>query len=210
MTTDDMERLEVCLEFLTENKNKERHDYAALYGVAKRIVDLEDAPDALKEKAAKAMEVVEALAQAHVDALEIPEKGAFDGGAWIGHLPVFLRSFRGVPACEALREEWEKLLERHQKDGGKHLRKYWPALEKGEGKEAFLAGWAALEKAFLWFPCWDRQFRANLAAWREQARDLGLRRGDTRDYDAFIEEFEDALKDGLKAFDRINKKVGRF
>ena len=207
MTSDDAARLEACLDFLSEAKSKERHDYAALRDVAARIADLEAAPDALRQRAAKAVEAVDVLSLAHVSALEIPAKAEFEGGAWPVHLAVLLRSFRGVPACETLREAWKKVLERHEKDAIKHLRKYWAALRKEDRKEAFQEGAAALEKGFLHYECWDRTFLDNLAAWRKDARALGLRKGDTKDYDAFIKEFDKALKDGYRDFDKVNAKA---
>jgi len=91
MTSDDPKRLEVCLDLLLGNKSKTYHDYAGLRSMANRIADLESAPDDLRRKAAKAVEAVDELALAHIAALEIPDKGKFDGGAWIGHLAVFLR-----------------------------------------------------------------------------------------------------------------------
>lgn len=209
MTTDDPERLAACLDLLLDNKSRERHDYAALYLLAAHVTALPASSDwataEVRAKAARAKDAVEALGRAHVAALAVPEKGAFDGGAWIGHLPVFLRAFAGVPACEALRERLEKLLERHEKDALKHMRKYWPARNAGKKDEAFRAGVEALEGGFLHYLCWDAGFRGNLADWRKAAETLGLRAGDTKGYDEMIAALDSAQAQGLQAFDTINK-----
>ncbi len=207
MTTDDPKRLEACLAYLMDNKSKERHDYAGLRSVANRIAEMENAPEKLRKEAAKARTAVDALAAAHVAALEIPDKAKFDGEAWIGHLPVFLRSFQGVPSADVVAEEWEKVLAKHQKDGVKHLRKFWPAMRKGDIKDAFSEGLEAIEKGFLYYECWDREFLGALAKWRKEADDHKLSKRDLKKYDQLIKEFEKAREDGYKAFDRINSKA---
>lgn len=207
MTSEDPERLTACFGYLANVGNKERHDWAALRQVADRIADLEIAPDDLRRRAAKAVEVVDDLVLAHVEVLEIPDKAEFDGGTWAVCLPVFLRRFQGVPACEELRRKWEKVLKRHRKDAVKHLKKYWPAMRKGDVEKAFSEGLAALEKGFLHHGCQDRQFRENLATWRKDAREHGLGKKDVKRYDAFIKAYDKAWKNGYRAFDKVNAKA---
>ena len=207
MTTDDPARLEACLEYLLENKSKERHDYAGLRSVADRVAELETAPEKLRKQAAKARTAVDALAAAHVAALEIPEKAKFDGETWIGHLPVFLRSFQGVPSADVVAEEWEKVLRKHQKDAVKHLRKFWPAMRKGDIKDAFSEGLDAIEKGFLYYETWDREFLGAMEKWRKEADDHKLSKRAVKKYDELAKAFEKARVNGYKAFDKINAKA---
>jgi predicted esterase len=214
MTTSDPQRLKACLDVLAANKARERHDYAALYSLCERIGSRppsEKVADAeTLARAAKLADRVQALAQAHADAIQVPEKGKFDGGAWIGHLPVFLRAFRGVPPCRALRTRHAKLLAKHEKDVLKPMRKHWQARNKGKQADAFEYGVQALEKGFLHYLCWDAGFRKNLAEWRKAADALGLAKSDVKAYDAMIEAFEKALADGDKAFQEVNKTKGEL
>ncbi len=211
MTTKDPERLAACFAVLADNtKNRERHDYAALYTLSVRIASTPSseniAPAELIPRAGKMKDAVQALAHAHIEKIQVPEKGKLvDGGVWIGHLPVFLRSFQGVPACEGLRTKLSKLLAKQEKDALKHMRKYWQARGK-KNAAAFKAGVAALEKGYLTYFCWDSGFRKNLGEWRKTEKSSGLKPADVKKYDALIGPFEQAIKDGYAAFDAINKE----
>jgi predicted esterase len=209
MTTEDPERLEACFELLRENKKKERHDYAGLYSLAKRIEGLDDAPEQLKARAAKAAAAVEKLAADHVDALSLPEKIEFDGKPWTVHLVVFLRSFIGVPAREELAEKLEKTLDQHQKTAIKHLRVYYRQRQK-KPAEAFSAGLSAIQKGFLYHECAGRDFLGQLETWSKKARDHRLGKKALRQFQETVPAYRKALEEGYREFDAVNRKVGKL
>ena len=207
MTTKDLDRLAACFDLLASPKNEGigEHDFAGAWSLAGRIVDMEEAPAALRERAAKARERVEALAAAHVKALRLPEKLELEKAPWVGHLPVFLRAFSGVPAREALAKRLDPVLEAHRKDAVDHLRDYFPALEKNKVPAAFEAGTSAIAKGFLWHECWDGELRKNLATWRKEAAKHKLSKKLLAAYDAVGKDFDDALAEGWKAFEKVNR-----
>lgn len=209
MTTDDPARLAVCFGTL-ETVNAEgvgEHDFAGLWSLAGRIEGMSAAPAELKERAAKARIRVEELAQAHVAALALPEKIVFEKKPWVGHLPIFLRSFDGVPAREDLAKRLETTLEAHREGAVPHLRKYHQSRER-KPDEAFEEAVAAIESGFLWHECSDAELRNRLKEWRKDAKKLKLPKGALKTYDGMIEDFEKALADGWKEFEAVNRKSG--
>jgi predicted esterase len=210
MTTKDPDRLSICFDLLAKpgNEGIGEHDFAGAWSLAGRIVEMEDAPAALKERAAATREQVEALAKAHVEQMALPEKLVLGKEPWPGHLPVFLRAFQDVPPREELAKKLADVLEAHRKEAGDHLRDYRPAAEKGKVAVAFEAGVAAIEKGFLWYPCWDGTLRENLKKWRKDAKKHKLSKPALKSYDAVFEDFEKAIADGWKAFESVNRKHG--
>ncbi|MHC4731442.1 MAG: alpha/beta fold hydrolase, partial [Planctomycetota bacterium] len=147
MTTKDMDRLKVSFEFLATVKAKERHDYAGVYSLAKHIANLEGAPDALKKRAERAMKTVDAGAKAHIAALKrIPDPVKFEKKPWVGHLPMFLRAYRGVPAREAFAKKWEPVVAQHGEAAVPHLRVFFRSQDPAE---AFAGGVEAIKVGFL-------------------------------------------------------------
>lgn len=211
MSTTDPERLRVCLERLLPASGKDEraeHDWAGLYTLAARVAALEDAPADLRERAAKAAAKVEALAQAHATALAMPPGAAFDGKPWIGHLPVFLRAFPGVPARDALAERWKDTLEKHKREAIAHLRRYYPALQKGKHAEAFEEGASAIQSGFLWHECADAGLRKSLQEWHKDAKKLKLAKGALKSFDSVMPAFDECIQEGWKAFTGLNHKHG--
>ena len=74
---------------------------AGLYRLAKHVAEGAPGGEALVDRAKKVMEAVEALAKAHAAALDAKPGSPFEKKAWVGHLPIFLRSFMDVPARES-------------------------------------------------------------------------------------------------------------
>jgi hypothetical protein len=208
MTTDDPARLAACFEVLAKvpTDGPGEHDFAGLWSLAGRIASMEAAPADLRTRAAKARAGVEKLATDHVAALALPEKLVLEKKPWVGHLPVFLRAFQGVPAREELERRLADPLATQRKQAVAHLRKYFPALEKGSSSEAFEEGVAAATSGFLWHECWSLDFRKNLRAWRGDAKKLKLGRSALAAYDASFEGFEKSIADGWKAFEDVNRK----
>jgi predicted esterase len=206
MTTKDPERLATCFELLADVKVKEEHDWAGLYRLAKHVESSAIAPAALKQRAQKAAAAVEALAQSHADALAVKPGTPFEKKAWVGHLPIFLRSFMDVPAREALAASWKDALEEHQKVGVAHLRKYFPAMRKNDATEAFEEGVAAIVEGFLHYECADAALRENLAKWEKDAKKNKLSKKAVKDYEAVVKGYGAVLKDGWEAFAALNRK----
>ena len=150
------------------------------------------------------------LARAHIAALGLPKKVAFEKKSWVGHLPMFLRSFHDVPAREELAKEWDKVMKSHRKAAVGELRKYYAALRKDKFADAFKAGVAAVKKGFLYFECVDAKFRNKLAQLRKQAKQLKLPKKAVKDYDALLPDFGKAIKEGSRAFDGVNKKAPKL
>lgn len=210
MTTTDADRLNVSFDLLSDvnGETAAEHDFAGLWSLAGRVATMESAPADLKARAAKAKQQVETLAAAHVAALALPDKLTFDKKPWIGHLPVFLRAFQGVPAREELAKKLEDVLATHKKDAVAHLRKYYGALKQDKKDDAFAEGVAAIQSGWLWCECWDQEVRKNLREWRKDAKKLKLSKESLKAYDAVFEDFEKALTEGWKSFEATQKKFG--
>jgi predicted esterase len=205
MTTKDPGRLAWCLDFLADAKAKEWHDWAGLYVLAKHAAESE-APESTKARAKKAMDVVQALAASHAAAITVEPGAPYEAKAWVGHLPLFLREFPQVPAREELATKWKDALATHQKEAIAHLRKYFPALQKNDFATAFEEGVAAIMTGFLWRECADPELRDNLAKWQKDAKKLKLSKKALKDYDT-LKGFGDAVSDGRKAFEALNRKA---
>jgi len=208
MTTKDMERLKVSFEFLATVKARERHDYAGVYSLAKHIASLEGAPDALRTRAERAMKTVNAGAKAHVAALRnVPDPLRFEKKPWVGHLPMFLRAYRGVPAREEFAKKWEPVVNQHAEAAVPHLRVFFRTKDPAE---AFAAGVEAIKFGFLHYECIDPEtFRNPLRKMRAD-KQLKLPKDALKAYDAIAPDFEKALKDAFRSFDAVNRKVGKL
>jgi hypothetical protein len=208
MTAEDPDRLAASFAFLADCRVKEHTDHAAVHSLAARIAGLEAAPGALKERAEAARKAVAKLAEAHGAALKPPKDRAFDGGAWIGQLPMFLRGFRGVPACDELAKEWDPVLKQHADAAIPHLRAYHAALQKGADGEAFAEGVAAIREGFLHFECVDAEFLKALARLRKEGKSLP--KDAVKDYERLVPDFEKALKEGEREYLKVNGKAGKY
>ena len=210
MTTDDPARMEACFDFLATCKNKQRTDYAAVYSLAQRFAANDAASPALKKRATSAMKTIEALAQSHADALAKIDLAEFQAERWLGHAPMFLRAFAGVPARDAYAETWGKLLKKQQKDGNKQYGKYWTAMRKSKPADAFTAGVAAVKAAYLWQRITENAFLGNLATWEKNAKKHRISKKALKDYATYVKPFAKALKGGAGDFDRLNRKCGKL
>jgi predicted esterase len=202
MTTKDPERLAVAFETLANVKVREYHDYAALYSLAKRVAE-GDAPDALKAKARSAMESVEAGAKAHADALRPPDPLKIEAEGWVRHLPMFLRAYRGVPACDAFAETWAPVIKAHADAAGQHFRAMQGTKDPAE---AFVEGVAAIREGFLHYECMDGDFLKQLAGWRKDKK-LKLPKEAVKDYDDLVPLYEKAIQQGYRSFEAAERKA---
>lgn len=202
MTTKDPARLAVAFDTLASPKVREYHDYAALYSLSKRIAE-GDAPDALKARARDAMEAVDAAAKAHVDALAPPDPLKIEAEGWVRHLPMFLRAYRGVPACDAFAEKWDPVLKQHADAALPHLRAMHGAKDPAE---AFAAAVAAIREGFLYDECMDSDFLKRLAELRKDKK-LKLPKEAVKEYDDLVPLYEKAMQQGYRSFEAAERKT---
>jgi len=210
MTTKDPARLAACWDVLGKVKNTEQHDYVATYALGRRLESLDIAPDALKKKGAAAANAIDALVQAHIDAMDLPKDLALDAPERITRFIFFMRRFDGVPKCDTYVASFGKVLTKHQKKAVSHLKKYFPAMHDGDTAEAFEEGVAALAEGYLWPECHDRAFRGNLATWRKSAKKLKVPKRVIKRYDEIVAPFDKAYDSGWKAFCKLNAKKGKL
>lgn len=210
MTTKDPKRLAAAFTTLSTAKSKEQHDFAGLYLFASRIARMPEATAGAKRVSEKAIKSVEALARKHIAKFaEVDPNGEFTIGddAWIGHLPMFLRAFEGVPEADALKDRWAKVMEQQKATGMKDLSGYSRGLRAGDKGAAFSAGLRALKACFLTVYCTDRQFLENMDKWAGDARSLKLDRAEVSEFKALSKDHRKALTSGRKAFEAINGRA---
>ena len=212
MTTQDPERLAWCFEFIAGSKFRERHDYAGTYTLAKHVAAHEAAPEKLKARAAKVVTTIEALADKHVETLgkDMPKKLALEKEAWPAHVLMFLRTFNGVPACEAFFEAHGKNVSKNREQGLKHLRAFWKAWHDDDKAKAFAAGLKAVEAGFLFHETAGWDFRKHMKAMRGDAKSLKIGKKTQKHFDEVFPAFEKAQELGQKSFDGLNKKHGKL
>lgn len=204
MTTKDADRLAACLDLLADVQDKSEHDWAALASLAQHAADAPFATDATKGRARKAAGAVGKLAERHAEELAATKPGApADGKAWMGHLPVFLRQFAGVAACDEVAAAWSDVLERHRDRGVAHLKKFYGSRAK-DPAGAFEEGVAAVSEGFLWCEVQDRAFRDTLVGWQKDAKKLKLAKKALKDFEA-VKGLDEAWKDGWKAYADVCK-----
>ena len=210
MTTDDPTRLKVSFDFLANNKPKVRHDYAATYSLAKRIAGMEDAPAGLRTRATKAMATIDALAKAHVAALKKANAEKLSADPWIGHLMIFLRSFRGVPACDTFAETWDPIIAAQRELAVANLRIYYQKRQQ-DVDTAFVAGIAAVENGFLHYECADTSFLNALETWAKDAKKWGIDAKHAKGgYKSVLVPYRKALKGAYRSVDGVNRKAGKL
>jgi predicted esterase len=207
MTTDDPDRLAACFDLLATPKNDgiAEHDFAGAWSLAGHVASSEVASESLKARAADTKSKVEALAAAHVEEMRVPDDVELASEPWVGHLPIFLRAFPGVPAREDLAKRLAPVLDAHQKAAVANLREYYRALESKKVPAAFAAGTEAIAKGFLWHECWDSTLRENLASWRKDAAKHKLGKPALKAYDAGPRNLSDAITAGWKSFEKVNR-----
>lgn len=208
MTTTDADRLRVCLTALldVDAGAAAELDFGGIASLARRIEGLESAPADLRARAAKARAAVESSATAHVAAMALPAKLALERKPWVGHLPVFLRAFPGVPARDELADRLEATIAQHRKDAVAQLRKHYAALGKQKPDEAFEAGVAAVAAGFTWCECWSNDFRETLRAAHKDAKKLKLGKAALKAYDEAFVPFDASIADGWKEYESVCRK----
>jgi len=203
MTTGDPDRLVAA--FTTLADAKEWVDPVALYQVAARAAAAEGVAAKVQKAAQAAMAEVDKCAEAHAKAIGKGGK-KLEAKAWVGHLPLFLRDFRGVPACDELAEAWRKTLDKQQKAVGKHARAFWKNRQS-KPKEAFAAGVALVREAFLTSAADNEEILASLEEWADEGRAIGLSKRDLKEFKATVPVLREAREKGRKAFKKVDKRL---
>jgi hypothetical protein len=173
---------------------------------------MEDASSTHRTKAKAAVETVERVAERHADAIRTSlgkEKGdRLVDAPWIGHLPSFLRDFDGVPAAEAMREEWKDRLERHADEGVKRLKEHYRLVRQGKDvPDAFSKGVEAIRVGFLYPECADPELLERLEAWKKDAKKHKLSKRALEAYDEVVPAFLSGRKAGLADYARVNRST---
>lgn len=208
MTATDTAALGAAYATLAKPKDKTQSDFAALYQVATRLSGLSSLPPRASEAAGQTAKKVDALATQHISAMKLTAPDAehsMDGAPWIGHLPMFLRAYAGVPAADALATEWKSTLDAHNEAAKTHFTAYWKGVNGKDPQSAFSAGLGAMREAFLSFRTADPTFQKNMASWAKN-RDLDLPKEEVKIYKALVKDLADSLKKGRAAFESTNKR----
>jgi predicted esterase len=206
MTSTDLKRLAATIKTLSPAKSTEQSDFAALYQVAERIANLPDASAGAKSVGEKTMNSVDILAEKHISefAKIAPNSDlTLSDEAWIGHLPMFLRAFAGVPKAEEFCEKWAPALKIQTDAGNTNLRAYYAALRADDNSTAFSAGLKALQSGFLSIYCTKRAFLEKM----ESLADSHSNKGEVSEFKSLFKDYTKALADGQKEFESINKKA---
>ena len=212
MTTTDPERLATCFAFVVDNKFSQRHDYGGTYKLAQYVAAHEAANEDLKTRAKAVAESVEALATKHAEALSeaVPQKAVLAPKGWIQHLQMFLRTFEGAPAHEAIAKQYAKLVKKHRSKGAKHWNAYWKCLDGDDPKGGLTAGTKALEEGFLYHRTGDHVFLSWLERWSKEADKHKIGKKLKAKADGLIADLRAARKAGREAFDELNKGHGKL
>lgn len=213
MTSDDPERVGLSLQWMLDVKDSDGwiRDPVASYQVAARAAEMDGVDPKLQTAAKKMMASVEAAAAAHVAAIEkshTKTKGKLTAGAeWVGHAHYFLRDWRGVPTADEFRKKWSKTVDKHDDAAKDGWTDYYKALEKGKKANAMSAAIKAIEKGHLNYWTCDSEMLANIAAWRDDAKDNDIPKTHIKRYDSIVKPFLKAREKGKKSYAGINKKM---
>ncbi len=204
VTTTNAERVIAAFEELAAIETG--GDPVVRWEVAKRAGSMAQVSAEVRSRAAAAVARVEALAEAHVTAIQKSlgrAKGdRLEKKPWIGHARAFLQEFDGLPRCDALREEWKDRLDGHRERAARADEEYRRLLDEDPSK-AFVAGVDVIAKGFLAAEYANADLLERLNAWREQADELGISRSDQKYFDKVVPVFEQAMEQGKQEFDEI-------
>lgn len=206
MTTDDNDRMAVS--FTTLNDAKGVVDPVALYEVAARVAGTAGMAASVVKKAKNAMAEVDNCAKKHALAIKRSsgkKTKKLVAKPWIGHLPLFLRHFEGVPACDAAAKVWQKALDAQGKLATKHSRAFWQS-SKSNGKKAFAAGVRLVHGGFLTEASENERMLSKLEALAKEGKKAGIGKGDLKLFKTGVPVLRDARKKGRSAFDKISKR----
>ena len=211
MTTASPERLAAAFDEL--DGVKEKLDPVAYRQVAARALELDGVPGKTRKKAEKALKEVDEAAADHAEAIaksvgKKNKKRRLEDEAWVGHVPLYLRHFRGVPACDELADDWEKTLAAHDK-AGKKFGKTFRDKQGSSPKDAFSAGLELCSDAFLRRQTQDEELLSKMEAMADEAKDSGIGKKDMKTYDEIVPVLRSAIEKGQKAFGKVARRLHR-
>ncbi len=211
MASDDPKIVGAAFERLREvrDQNGWGRDHTALYDVAQRVMTMEGVPVKSKGAAKKVVASVEKLAAKHVTeiekALKKGSKGTdVDDTAWLTHLTMFIRDFRGVPAADALRKTWQSKIDKHDKAAVKAQKEFYQHRARDAGK-AFKAAAGALDKAWLNFWPVDINVVSSMEAWIKDAKGNKLSPKSVEKWQTRYAAYLKGKEAGKKAYAKISK-----
>ena len=157
MTSDRPGRVEACLDYLADPKRPMGADWSALWDVAKRLSEMDDANAKQKAKGTRIAKAVDELCEKHLAAIQkgVGKKGKLSElskGDWSGRLARLVEDFYGVEALTAFQKKNKKHFQGLEKSADKALKTWWAEHQK-EPSEAFDAGLDLLESGFLSYRC---------------------------------------------------------
>lgn len=206
MTTDDPDRMIAALTTLSEAKGVV--DPVALYEVAARVAAIPDMnPNAVKMANAAIKEVGD-CATKHVKAITKSSgkktKKLVDK-PWIGHVPLFLRHFKGVPECDAFAEQWQAALAKQQSVADKNATDFWRNADRSP-KKTFGYGLKIVNAAFLTTQASNERMLGKLEEWHKAGKKAGISKGDLKSFKSGVPVLRSARKKGRAAFEKVSKK----
>ena len=152
---------------------------------------------------------IEALARTHVSALASVDTQNLACESRVFHLLIFLRSFRGVPACDQFAETWDPVIAGQSERGALKLKLYHENKRR-DRNTAFVAGVTAVEKGFLHPGCADWMFLIDLKLWARDPAKWRLSARHVKRYKTIVLPYAKALASGLRAADAVNRKAGKL
>lgn len=209
MTSTDPARLAEAYKVLAKPGRKEQHDFAALYQVANRLGTVAELPERARTASQATAKKVQDLANAHWAAMKLEEPtGGLtpDGSPAIGHLPMFLRAFAGVPTDNPQEKDWAALVAEHQKAASKNLGPYWQGFRGGDAKAGFEGGLNAMREGFLSVHLADPTFLKTMEKWSDD-RNLNITKENLKEFKSLASNLEKSLKKGRSSFESVNKRA---
>lgn len=205
MTTNEAGRIAACFEALAGQKTAV--DPVALYQVAKRAKETDGVDKGTAKKAAAAMAAVDACAAKHAGSIRKSsgKKRKLAAKPWIGHLPLFVRHFAGIPSCDAALKDWQKMFDAHEKVADKHAKVFWQQRDKKPAK-AFAAGIKLVSDGFLAGSSENKRMLSSLQEWAKAGKKVGISKANLKAYKGAVPVLLDAREKGRKTFDKVGKR----
>lgn len=209
MTSEDADRVEICLDYLAQTDRPMGVDWSATWSVANRLANMGSASAKQKRKGSKIATVVDELCAAHLKKITkgLGKKGKLSqlaSSTWCGSLIRVVEDFAGVPALVAFEKKNKKALGSLRESATKALKEYW-AKRDDDPKKAFTAGLDLLENGFLDYQC--VAVRKQLEEWAADAKSHGISKRDLQRWEETGANYSEAREAGFKEFEKANKKA---
>jgi poly(3-hydroxybutyrate) depolymerase len=206
MTTSDVTRIAAAFDVLDGAKGVV--DPVALYQVAERASKMDGVAAGVVKKATAAMAEIEGCAAKHASLIRKSsgkKTKKLVRKPWIGHLPLFLRHFNGVPACDQLAADWEDAIKAQGKAASKHATSFWKDRDAKPAR-AFKSGLKLVQDAFLTRASENEEVLGDLEEWAKAGKKLGIGKGDLKLFKTTVPVLREARAKGRKAFDKVGRR----